>query len=293
MGLVSVILPTRDRPRLLPRALDSLLAQQGVELEIIVVDNNRTVPPLRESLAADVRTHDPRVRLVEARSAGSAAAARNAGLAEAKGEWVAFLDDDDEYRPDKLARQLACAEKNGARLVLCGAEIRLAARRRRIQVTQESFSGDGLLLDAVWGTPYLFMRRDPELFFDPSLQAGEDIAFAQDYIRRHRIDRVPNVAAPLVTVHPQPGPRVNLNPAAHWLAAKRVLRSSRNVYSPPARRRFLLRMRLQSCKAPGGPWRRLLLTGCRLLCAGGIGEGRRVLNAWLQRTGWFPRRLVS
>ena len=66
MGLVSVILPTRDRPRLLTRALDSLLAQRGVELEIVVVDNNCAAPPLREALAADARMQDPRVRLVKA-----------------------------------------------------------------------------------------------------------------------------------------------------------------------------------------------------------------------------------
>jgi glycosyltransferase involved in cell wall biosynthesis len=293
MALVSVILPTRDRPELLPRALASLLGQRGVELEVILVDNNRTAPPLRHFLAADARGQDRRIRLVEAPSAGSAAAARNAGLVAAKGEWVAFLDDDDEYHPDKLARQLALAGQSGASLVLCGAEIRLGSRRRRIQVAKDCFSGDGLLLDAIWGTPYLFMRRDPGLFFDPDLQAGEDLVFAQEYIRRHGIGRVPNVPAPLVTVHPQPGARVNLNVAAHWQAAKWVLHPRPDHYSSQARRRFLWRMRLQTCKAPAVPWRRLFATGCRLLRVGGIAESRRVLNAWLQRAGWFRRWLVS
>lgn len=293
MALVSVILPTRDRPELLPRALDSLLGQRDVELEIILVDNNRTAPPLRQFLAADARGQDRRIRLVEAPGAGSAAAARNAGLVAARGEWVAFLDDDDEYRPDKLARQLALAGQSGASLVLCGAEIRLGSRRRRIQVAKEWFSGDELLLDAIWGTPYLFMRRDPGLFFDAALQAGEDLVFAQDYIRRRGIGRVPNVAAPLVLVHPQAGPRVNLNTAAHWRAARRVLRPRPDGYSSRARRRFLWRMRLQTGKGPNAPWGRLLATGCRLLRLGGIAESRRVLNAWLQRTGWFGRWLVS
>ena len=286
MPAVSVILPTRDRPDFVGRALASVLAQREVDFEVVLVDNNQIAPLV--ALPGDAR-----VRVVRAAAARTAGAARNAGLAVATGEWITFLDDDDEYAPDKLALQLALALATGALLVLCGYEVRLGPRRRQIQVEADGFTGDGLLLGAIWGTPLLFLRRDPALRFDEDLAAAEDIYFAQAYLTRHGLTRVPCVPAPLVIVHPQPGARVNDRYEAHWRASRRVLVRFGARYSAAARRRFLWRALLQREKGPGGSWPRLLGAGLGLLRAGGAGELRRVLNAWLHRTGWFRRWLVS
>lgn len=293
MPVISVILPTHDRPDLVGRALASVLAQHDADFEVVLVDNNQNAAPVAGQTSLRAMLTDPRVKLVHATAARSAGAARNVGLRVARGEWVTFLDDDDEYAPGKLARQLACARLTDAPLVLCGYTVSLNLRQRKIQIKTELFSHDGLLLDAIWGTPFLFIRREPGACFDETLQSGEDICFAQDYLQRRQLKCVPCVPSPLVIVHLQPGARVNERNEANWRAARRVLVRFGSRYSRVARRRFLIRALLQRYKGAEGSWPRLLGVGCRLLRQGGFSEGRRVINAWLYRTGWFNRWLVS
>jgi hypothetical protein len=117
--LASVVIPTRDRARLLPAALGSALAQRDVDVEVIVVDDGSAdaTPALLASLG------DQRVRVVRTGRPGGVAAARNLGLAAARGDWVAFLDDDDLWAPLKLARQLDALERTGSAWSCCGAVV--------------------------------------------------------------------------------------------------------------------------------------------------------------------------
>jgi len=103
--VVSVIIPTHDRAPVIARAIDSVLAQEGVDLEVIVVDDGST-DDTREIIASRYGTDERVVYLFQERA--GVAGARNAGLARARGELVAFLDSDDVWRPGKLALQLAC-----------------------------------------------------------------------------------------------------------------------------------------------------------------------------------------
>lgn len=98
----TVVITTHDRPEHARRAVRSALAQTVVDLEVLVVDDGST-PPF---LAPD---GDERLRIVRRAAAGGVCAARNAGLAEARGEWITFLDDDDELAPDMLEQTLAAA----------------------------------------------------------------------------------------------------------------------------------------------------------------------------------------
>jgi glycosyltransferase involved in cell wall biosynthesis len=103
-GLVSVVVPTRNRRRLVGRALTTVLMQRDVALDVVVVvdgSHDGTADALRESGAP--------VTVVEHDCAFGVSAARNAGIARARGAWIAFLDDDDVWAPDKLAAQLAAA----------------------------------------------------------------------------------------------------------------------------------------------------------------------------------------
>ena len=113
--LVSVIIPTLERPKLLLRAVGSVLRQTHRELEVIVVVDR----PDPKTASAVQSVEDARVRLVLNPHPSTAAAARNAGADHASGEWLAFLDDDDEWLPNKLERQLAFASVRRPALVSC------------------------------------------------------------------------------------------------------------------------------------------------------------------------------
>jgi O-antigen biosynthesis protein len=96
--LISVVLPTRDRPQLLVEAIASVVQQRHREWELLVVNDGG------ESVAEVVRrSHDPRVRLIELPRALGPAAARNVALGVGRGTIVAYLDDDDLILPDHLA----------------------------------------------------------------------------------------------------------------------------------------------------------------------------------------------
>src|SRR5271169_1867385 len=104
-SLVSVIIPTLRRPTLLTRALASVFRQTWRELEVIVVVDG----PDPDTIAILQTIDDPRLRVIINARSLTAAGARNAGMDHAKGEWIAFLDDDDEWLPEKLAKQMAYA----------------------------------------------------------------------------------------------------------------------------------------------------------------------------------------
>ncbi len=114
---VSVVIPTHDRKNLLLLAIRSALSQRGVEVEVIVVDDGST----DGSWEALHSINDPRIRLVHHGSSLGVATARNAGAAAAVGSWIAFLDDDDVWSPDKLAEQLDAAQEVGSQWVYGGA----------------------------------------------------------------------------------------------------------------------------------------------------------------------------
>lgn len=99
---VSVIIPTHNRSRYLRGALESVFGQTYPPLEVIVVDDasDDDTPALLESFTARIRTH-------RRPQCGGPSAARNSGVAMARGDLLAFLDSDDEWLPNKLAVQVA------------------------------------------------------------------------------------------------------------------------------------------------------------------------------------------
>ena len=114
---VSVVIPTRNRWSLLStRSLRAAQVQEDVVHEVIVVDDGSTDETPTRLAALD----DPRVRVIRHETPGGVARARNAGLREARGDWIAFLDDDDSWAPHKLRRQLDAARSSDADFVYSG-----------------------------------------------------------------------------------------------------------------------------------------------------------------------------
>src|SRR5580704_3966859 len=104
--LVSVVIPTFNQPAHLAEVIRSLLSQTLQDREIVVVNDGSTDNTL-ESLAA----FENKIRVVSQANSGIGAA-RNRGIAEARGKFVALLDHDDYWMPEKLAAQVDFLEKN-------------------------------------------------------------------------------------------------------------------------------------------------------------------------------------
>lgn len=116
---VSVIIPTHNRPHTLPRAMHSVLSQGYRDIELIVVDDASKTTATAE-VVARFAANDSRVHYLRREISGGAAAARNTALEIARGEFVAFQDDDDEWLPGKLEQQMALMTELGEECHLVG-----------------------------------------------------------------------------------------------------------------------------------------------------------------------------
>jgi len=105
---VSIIIPTYNRETLLPRALDSVIAQSYQDWEIVLVDDGSSDGTCGVAAGYSARLGD-RLVFLQQENRGSSSA-RNLGIDASRGRLVAFLDSDDEFLPDKLERQLAMFE---------------------------------------------------------------------------------------------------------------------------------------------------------------------------------------
>jgi glycosyltransferase involved in cell wall biosynthesis len=108
---VSVVIPTKDRPHLLGRAVASALRQPGVAVEVIVVDDGSAPEAARAT--AEVYGGDARVRHVRNETSIGNPASRNRGLEEVGGRFFCTLDYDDEFLPGRLAAQVEVLERAG------------------------------------------------------------------------------------------------------------------------------------------------------------------------------------
>lgn len=120
MELLSIVVPAYNLGAYLPRCLDSILNQTYENLEVIVVDDG-SADDTRTVLTAYAATHD-RVYAIFQENQG-VTAARLRGVAEAKGEWIGFIDGDDEIEPQMYARLLENARENGAEISHCGHQV--------------------------------------------------------------------------------------------------------------------------------------------------------------------------
>ena len=100
---VTVVIPTFNRPQLLVRSIESVRRQTFGDFEIVVVMDG--LDP--ESRHAIEQIHEPRLRYLELSEKVGGSEARNVGVRSASGRWIALLDDDDEWLPNKLEQQLA------------------------------------------------------------------------------------------------------------------------------------------------------------------------------------------
>lgn len=202
---VSVVIPAYNNAGVLAQAVASVRSQQWSDMEIIVVDDGSTddTPLVLEAISG------PDLLVIPQANAGPAAA-RNAGIHEARNEWIAFLDADDEWLPGKLAAQFeAIAANPGARFSYTDSLVLCADGREHLSRVRK-FDGP-LILELIWGnmfaTPTLLVHRacfEKVGVFDTVLRTGEDWDM---WLRLAVFYEAVYVPKPLVLVHRGVAPR--------------------------------------------------------------------------------------
>jgi len=186
-GLISVVIPTYNRAATVRGAITSVLQQSWTNIEVIVVDDCSS----DDTVATVQNMQDPRIKLIARDTNGGPSVARNQGIAEAKGDWVAFQDSDDEWLPQKLELQMARIAQMGPSCVAayCGMVVEGAVERPEgartyvryvppssAKVTEGDLK-DVLLSTSIVSTQMLVAQRDVLLkigCFDEKLHALED-----------------------------------------------------------------------------------------------------------------------
>lgn len=176
---ISVVIPTCDRPLWLQRALRSVRTQSHVPCEVIVVDNGITPLPA-ETLPQEVSL----LRLSPQAGAGSA---RNAGAKCAGGDYIAFLDDDDEWAPDYLAQMKQAIDSDEAAADMLIGHMFDSTDGTALAQLQETANLLPCLLTENPGTggPNTVVRRSAFLAaggYDPDLCVAEDRALAIEFL---------------------------------------------------------------------------------------------------------------
>jgi glycosyltransferase involved in cell wall biosynthesis len=188
-GLVSCIIPTYKRCSLLRNAVQSVLAQTYSNIEVIVVDDNEPNDYYSIQVQDILSTfNDTRLKYIQQERHVNGAAARNKGIQEAKGEYIAFLDDDDEWLEDKLEKQLMYLDKfdDSYSAVTCLANI--VSKGKIIRKTAP-YKGGNLHRDIIDRTvsiytPTIVLKRcelDAAGHFDESLVRHQDVQLFLDF----------------------------------------------------------------------------------------------------------------
>ncbi len=194
---ISIIVPTHNRARFLQRAVRSALSQTCSDFEILIVDDasSDATPSLARSFA------DPRIRLFRNEQSRGAAASRNVGLANSRGRFIAFLDDDDEWLPRKLELQqarFAAADANVA--LIHGGSVVVSESSGRvvdeIVPTANHTSWLDYFGNISFTTSIVLVRRDALVAlggFDESLPGAQDRDLWIRLARQYAFDFVPEV----------------------------------------------------------------------------------------------------
>jgi glycosyltransferase involved in cell wall biosynthesis len=210
--LLSVIVPTHDRPEFLATAVGSVLSQELRDLEVVVVDDGSG--PAGAMAASQLAERDERVRLVRLDRSVGASAARNRGVQVARGELVGFLDDDDEWATGAARTAVAhLRERPQLGGVSAWHEVVPANGRPVLYRGPVDYDAGELLWCNFPAVPFAVLRRDgldEELRFDEELITCEDWDL---FLRCARRRPMTTISAPLYRYHQRPAPRVTASNA--------------------------------------------------------------------------------
>ena len=214
--IASVIIPTYNRPQLLPRAIKSVLGQTFQDFELIIVDDASPTP-----LKGVVETfQDPRIVYFRHETNGGTARALNTGIGQAKGKYVSILGDDDEFLPTFLEETHSVFETTSENVGLAWSGVR---------TVKDTPEGELFLTEELWQPKfesreqaYLSFLRSRRIgtgcgitirqacfdvvgLFDETMPKAEDTDFFIRFVRQFDFIAIPSI---LIKVHLHSGPRL-------------------------------------------------------------------------------------
>ncbi len=194
---VSVVIPTYNRAYIINQTIQSVLAQTYPDFELILVDDGS-----RDNTQEVVnKFNDSRIRYIQHERNAGVSAARNTGIEAARGEYIAFLDSDDEWLPEKLEKQLKLFQQSEPQVGaiytwLCFINEHNEVKRVR-NPEHRGFLGENLLYANLLGTPStMIVKRecfDKGVRFDSRLRCSEDWDLYLKLAQHYEFEVVPEV----------------------------------------------------------------------------------------------------
>ena len=212
--LVSVIIPTYNRPKFLKRCIESVLNQTYQNIEIFVVDDNNadTEARVETEKLMEHYSNNSKVTYLKHPYNKNGSAARNTGWKHSSGQYITYLDDDDEIDVTKIQKQVECMENLDFSWGACYTGYKVIKEKGDNQISSEKRSGD-CYLDALMRTMFmgsgsnLFLRKrvvDEINGYDESFLRNQDIEFMTRALEHYKLAYIDEV---LLTIY-QEGNRV-------------------------------------------------------------------------------------
>jgi glycosyltransferase involved in cell wall biosynthesis len=258
--MISVVIPTRNRPTVVAHAVRSALNQTYTDIEVVVVidgSDEGTVQALHE-------IQDSRLRVVALPDNVGGSEARNIGARETRGEWIALLDDDDEWMPDKLQKQVVVANDSAFEYPIVATALIARSRRGELRwprkppsyplseylfVRNSLFQGEGVLQ-----TSTLMMKR--ELLLKVPFTRG--LRRHQDWDWILRAGNAPGVGIEFISdalaIWNIDDPLSPLKTQYHWRYSWEWIRANRDLVTPRAYAGFVA-VTLSAQASWQGDWR--------------------------------------
>lgn len=227
----ATIIPTQNRPELLARALRSVYAQTTPATEIIVIDDASETP-----LVLPEKLCDSRTRVIHIKKAAGGAAARNVGLANATCPYVAFLDDDDEWLPSKMEKQLLYLQSNPESVLVSCGHVRIEGGNEYRETFTQEFVNRYRRYDNFFGSFSFLVIRHGNHRLDPLLPSLQDWDFALRVTQGAPFGVLDEA---LVNYYGHDQPRITTRPMNRLRGMRRCYMKHRETFSEDERRWWL------------------------------------------------------
>ncbi|MHC9543685.1 MAG: glycosyltransferase family 2 protein [Vulcanimicrobiota bacterium] len=224
--LVSCVITTKNRPEMVTRAVKSVLEQSYHNIEVILIDDSD-----EHGTCGDVLRYGQGLKYIKNEKSHGACYSRNLGLSEAKGDFIAFLDDDDIWMPKKIELQL----REAVKYPLVGCSFILCFERTKERVQQlEVVKYEDMLYYNYLGSCSFVMAQAAAIKkcrFDESREAGQDWDMWLSVMQKNNIRQAYNVREYLVDYSQGSHSRIS-NTAKHDRAILSLYEKHINEYTP-------------------------------------------------------------